>query len=237
MPLELDADLRPEGRNGPLARSLDAYAEYYRRWALSWEAQALLRARGVAGSVKLIDDFMKLADQVRYPERVDLAATREIKRIKARVESERLPQGVDPSRHLKLGPGVAERRRVARAAAAAAARARGAGDAHHLHARRPARRGARRVHPDGRRGPAGRGLAPGEPPALGQHAPVGPDQRRAARSTAASSTASAGSSSTRRARPRRSRRTTWARPAAPAGSSRSCSTARTPAEASAAPET
>jgi glutamate-ammonia-ligase adenylyltransferase len=105
VPLELDADLRPEGRNGPLARSLDAYAEYYRRWALSWEAQALLRARGVAGSVKLIRDFLQLADQVRYPESVDLAATREIKRIKARVESERLPQGVDPSRHLKLGPG------------------------------------------------------------------------------------------------------------------------------------
>ncbi|HKP05827.1 MAG TPA: bifunctional [glutamine synthetase] adenylyltransferase/[glutamine synthetase]-adenylyl-L-tyrosine phosphorylase [Microbacterium sp.] len=105
VPLELDADLRPEGRNGPLARSLEAYEEYYRRWALSWEAQALLRARGVAGSVKLIGDFMKLADRVRYPSAVDLAATREIKRIKARVESERLPQGVDPSRHLKLGPG------------------------------------------------------------------------------------------------------------------------------------
>jgi len=105
VPLELDADLRPEGRNGPLARSLDAYAEYYRRWSLSWEAQALLRARGVAGSVKLIRDFMDLADQVRYPVTVDLTAVREIKRIKARVESERLPQGVDPSRHLKLGPG------------------------------------------------------------------------------------------------------------------------------------
>ncbi len=105
VPLELDADLRPEGRNGPLARSLDAYAEYYRRWALSWEAQALLRASGVAGSVKLIRDFMQLADQVRYPDKVDPTAVRDIKRIKARVESERLPQGVDPSRHLKLGPG------------------------------------------------------------------------------------------------------------------------------------
>lgn len=105
VPLELDADLRPEGRNGPLARSLEAYAEYYRRWALPWEAQALLRARGVAGSVKLIADFTSLIDQVRYPERIDAAAVREIKRIKARVESERLPQGVDPSRHLKLGRG------------------------------------------------------------------------------------------------------------------------------------
>ncbi|MET0734412.1 MAG: bifunctional [glutamine synthetase] adenylyltransferase/[glutamine synthetase]-adenylyl-L-tyrosine phosphorylase [Microbacterium sp.] len=105
VPLDLDADLRPEGRNGPLARSLDSYAEYYRRWSLSWEAQALLRARGVAGSVKLIREFMALADDVRYPAAVDPQGLREIKRIKARVESERLPQGVDPARHLKLGPG------------------------------------------------------------------------------------------------------------------------------------
>ncbi len=105
VPLDLDADLRPEGRNGPLARSLDAYAEYYRRWSLSWEAQALLRARGVAGSVKLITAFLELADDVRYPASVDQQGLREIKRIKARVESERLPQGADPARHLKLGPG------------------------------------------------------------------------------------------------------------------------------------
>ncbi|GAB6857519.1 bifunctional [glutamine synthetase] adenylyltransferase/[glutamine synthetase]-adenylyl-L-tyrosine phosphorylase [Microbacterium xylanilyticum] len=105
-PLELDADLRPEGRNGPLVRSLDAYAEYYRRWSLSWEAQALLRARGVAGSHKLIERFIALADGVRYPATLDLASLREIKRIKARVEGERLPQGVDPRRHLKLGPGT-----------------------------------------------------------------------------------------------------------------------------------
>jgi [glutamine synthetase] adenylyltransferase / [glutamine synthetase]-adenylyl-L-tyrosine phosphorylase len=104
-PLDLDADLRPEGRNGPLVRSLDAYREYYRRWSLSWEAQALLRARGVAGSVKLIDEFMTMADEVRYPATADPQGVREIKRIKARVENERLPQGVPPNRHLKLGPG------------------------------------------------------------------------------------------------------------------------------------
>ncbi|OZB88739.1 MAG: hypothetical protein B7X41_06570 [Microbacterium sp. 14-71-5] len=106
MPLDLDADLRPEGRNGPLVRTLDAYAAYYRRWSLSWEAQALLRARGVAGSHKLIERFIELADGVRYPASLDLASVREIKRIKARVEGERLPQGVDPRRHLKLGPGT-----------------------------------------------------------------------------------------------------------------------------------
>ncbi|KAA9087064.1 bifunctional [glutamine synthetase] adenylyltransferase/[glutamine synthetase]-adenylyl-L-tyrosine phosphorylase [Microbacterium radiodurans] len=105
LPFDLDADLRPEGRNGPLARSLAAYAEYYRRWSLSWEAQALLRARGVAGSVSLIRRFLDLADDVRYPEAPDAQGLREIKRIKARVETERLPQGQDRSRHLKLGPG------------------------------------------------------------------------------------------------------------------------------------
>ncbi|MFB8385817.1 bifunctional [glutamine synthetase] adenylyltransferase/[glutamine synthetase]-adenylyl-L-tyrosine phosphorylase [Microbacterium sp. NPDC055910] len=105
MPLDLDAGLRPEGRKGPVARSLDSYAEYYRRWSLSWEAQALLRARGVAGSPDLLADFMTLADDVRYPASADPQGMREIKRIKARVESERLPQGADPARHLKLGPG------------------------------------------------------------------------------------------------------------------------------------
>ncbi|MFG6491952.1 bifunctional [glutamine synthetase] adenylyltransferase/[glutamine synthetase]-adenylyl-L-tyrosine phosphorylase [Microbacterium sp. P03] len=106
LPLDLDADLRPEGRSGPLARSIDAYAEYYRRWSMSWEAQALLRARGVAGSVNLIRDFTALANSVRYPTTVDLQGLRDIKRIKARVENERLPQGVDRARHLKLGPGT-----------------------------------------------------------------------------------------------------------------------------------
>jgi glutamate-ammonia-ligase adenylyltransferase len=105
VPLDLDADLRPEGRNGPLVRSLAAYAEYYRRWSLSWEAQALLRARAVAGSVELGAAFTALADDVRYPKVVDPQGLREIKRIKARVENERLPQGTDPARHLKLGPG------------------------------------------------------------------------------------------------------------------------------------
>jgi glutamate-ammonia-ligase adenylyltransferase len=106
LPLDLDADLRPEGRSGPVVRSIEAYTAYYRRWSLSWEAQALLRGRGVAGSAKLIEKFTELADSIRYPETVDQQGLREIKRIKARVEGERLPQGADPRRHLKLGPGT-----------------------------------------------------------------------------------------------------------------------------------
>ncbi|WP_193598989.1 bifunctional [glutamine synthetase] adenylyltransferase/[glutamine synthetase]-adenylyl-L-tyrosine phosphorylase [Microbacterium sp. YJN-G] len=106
LPLDLDADLRPEGRNGPIVRTLEAYTQYYRRWSLSWEAQALLRARGIAGSMKLIAKFTELADGIRFPEQIAVQDVREIKRIKARVEGERLPQGVDPRRHLKLGPGT-----------------------------------------------------------------------------------------------------------------------------------
>lgn len=104
-PFELDAGLRPEGKNGPLVRTLDAYQAYYDRWALSWEAQALLRARDIIGDDTLRGDFVALADQVRYPDDFPADAAREIRRIKARVESERLPQGADPKRHIKLGRG------------------------------------------------------------------------------------------------------------------------------------
>ncbi|TFC00251.1 MULTISPECIES: bifunctional [glutamine synthetase] adenylyltransferase/[glutamine synthetase]-adenylyl-L-tyrosine phosphorylase [unclassified Cryobacterium] len=105
LPLDLDLGLRPEGKNGPVARSLDSYEAYYRRWSLTWEAQALLRGRGVAGDARLLADFETLADSVRFPLAIDDQAVREIKRMKARVEKERLPQGADPNRHLKLGRG------------------------------------------------------------------------------------------------------------------------------------
>jgi glutamate-ammonia-ligase adenylyltransferase len=104
--LEVDADLRPEGRAGPLTRPFDAYAEYYARWSLVWESQALLRARPVAGDAGLGERFVALVDPVRYPAGgLDAAAVREIRRVKARVEAERLPRGVDPTRHVKLGRG------------------------------------------------------------------------------------------------------------------------------------
>ncbi|SDZ02281.1 bifunctional [glutamine synthetase] adenylyltransferase/[glutamine synthetase]-adenylyl-L-tyrosine phosphorylase [Herbiconiux ginsengi] len=105
LPLDLDIDLRPEGKNGPAVRSLDSYAAYYERWSLTWEAQALLRANGVAGDRALIESFHALADTVRYPRAISETEIREVKRIKARVEKERLPQGADPARHLKLGRG------------------------------------------------------------------------------------------------------------------------------------
>jgi len=103
--LQVDADLRPEGKSGAMVRSLDSFAEYYRRWSLIWEAQALLRARPMAGDDGLAKDFLELIDPIRYPESISEQDVREVRRVKARVESERLPRGADPARHLKLGRG------------------------------------------------------------------------------------------------------------------------------------
>lgn len=151
--LPVDADLRPEGRNGPLVRSFESYVEYYSRWSSPWEAQALLRARALSGTLSVVAAggpeegavaaslsdtgtadagaggtvdggpdldlgpgaegglslgarFTALIDPLRYPKGgPDAAVLREVRRIKARVESERLPRGADPARHLKLGRG------------------------------------------------------------------------------------------------------------------------------------
>jgi glutamate-ammonia-ligase adenylyltransferase len=104
--LVVDADLRPEGRQGPLVRTLAAYRAYYRRWSAPWEAQALLRAEPVAGDIDLGDRFTRMIAEFRYPlDGVSAAAVREIRRIKARMEAERIPRGADRALHVKLGPG------------------------------------------------------------------------------------------------------------------------------------
>jgi glutamate-ammonia-ligase adenylyltransferase len=107
--LIVDADLRPEGRQGPLVRTLAAYRGYYRRWSAPWEAQALLRAEYAAGDAELGAEFTRMIAEFRYPEGsgdgIDPAAVREIRRIKARMEAERIPRGADRALHVKLGPG------------------------------------------------------------------------------------------------------------------------------------
>ncbi|MGK2348573.1 bifunctional [glutamine synthetase] adenylyltransferase/[glutamine synthetase]-adenylyl-L-tyrosine phosphorylase [Actinomyces sp. W5033] len=105
-PLEADAGLRPEGRQGPMSRSLASYAGYYGRWMSAWERQALLRARPCAGDRALGQAFLALIAPLRWSEQgVDGPGLREVRRLKARMESERMPRGTDPRRHLKLGPG------------------------------------------------------------------------------------------------------------------------------------
>jgi glutamate-ammonia-ligase adenylyltransferase len=104
--LEIDADLRPEGRQGPLVRSLDSYAAYYAKWSEPWEGQALLRADAVVGDLDLRRRFEELVDPIRYPAGgISADGVLEVRRIKARVDKERLPRGADPKSHLKLGRG------------------------------------------------------------------------------------------------------------------------------------
>ncbi len=104
--LELDADLRPEGRSGALVRTISSYRAYYSRWSSPWEAQALLRARPMAGDADLGDEFVELIDPLRYPSGgISQSDLIEARRLKARMESERLPRGADPALHVKLGRG------------------------------------------------------------------------------------------------------------------------------------
>ncbi len=105
-PLEVDANLRPEGRSGPLVRTLASYEAYYAQWAQPWETQALLRAHRVAGDLELGERFLLMIDKTRYPAGgVSPETVQEIRRIKARVDAERLPRGADPNTHTKLGRG------------------------------------------------------------------------------------------------------------------------------------
>jgi glutamate-ammonia-ligase adenylyltransferase len=101
----VDANLRPEGRNGPLSRTLGSYQAYWDRWAQPWELQALVKVRPVAGDGALAGRFCAEAAARVYPERLDPETVAAIRHSKARVEAERLPAGTDPRLHLKLGPG------------------------------------------------------------------------------------------------------------------------------------
>jgi glutamate-ammonia-ligase adenylyltransferase len=104
--LEVDTGLRPEGRQGPLVRTLDSYAAYYGKWSAVWEAQALLRAAPIVGDADLCARFKELIDPLRFPEQgLTHDDVVEVRRIKARVDAERLPRGADPATHFKLGGG------------------------------------------------------------------------------------------------------------------------------------
>ena len=162
--LIVDADLRPEGRQGPLVRTLASYRAYYRRWSAPWEAQALLRAEPAAGDEDLGARFTRMIAEFRYPlDGVSPAAVREIRRIKARMEAERIPRGADRALHVKLGPGglsdvewTVQLLQLQHAHAVPSLRTTRTGDGH-------GRRGSGR--PAGRRGrrPADPGVGAGRP--------------------------------------------------------------------------
>ncbi|SER47512.1 glutamate-ammonia-ligase adenylyltransferase [Propionibacterium cyclohexanicum] len=105
-PLEVDAGLRPEGRDGPLVRTVSSCLAYYRRWSQTWEHQALLRADVGAGDEDLVRELLAGISELRWPPQgISAVQESEIRRLKARMEAERIARGSDPHRNLKLGPG------------------------------------------------------------------------------------------------------------------------------------
>jgi glutamate-ammonia-ligase adenylyltransferase len=103
---EPDADLRPEGRNGPLARSIAAYLEYWERYAETWEFQALLRARAIAGDADLGRRFeLNAADFAFPPDGLTIDRVADIRRMRERIERERVKPPEAAKFHLKLGVG------------------------------------------------------------------------------------------------------------------------------------
>ena len=99
----VDLDLRPEGKNGPMSRTIASHEEYAQRWASTWERQAAVRARPI-GDGGLAQAARSLFESMAYRD-VSEAEVRDIRLLKARMENERLPRGTEPARHVKLGPG------------------------------------------------------------------------------------------------------------------------------------
>src|SRR5690606_8559998 len=75
---EVDVRLRPDGASGLLVSSLASYAEYQRERAWTWEHQALVRARCVAGDASLCGDFERLRGGVLARTREPVALRRDV---------------------------------------------------------------------------------------------------------------------------------------------------------------
>src|SRR6266540_713669 len=100
----VDPNLRPEGRNGPLSRTLGSYRAYWERWAQPWELQALIKVRPVAGDRELAARFCAEAATWVYPPRLDPETLAAIRHNKARLEAS-APARAGGDRQVKLGPG------------------------------------------------------------------------------------------------------------------------------------
>lgn len=100
---QVDANLRPEGKDGPLARTLDSCRRYYSRWAKSWEFQAMLKARPAAGDRRLGDDFVEMITPLVWQASTRDSFVEDSRAMRRRV-IEHIPHG-EADRNLKLGPG------------------------------------------------------------------------------------------------------------------------------------
>jgi [glutamine synthetase] adenylyltransferase / [glutamine synthetase]-adenylyl-L-tyrosine phosphorylase len=100
----MDLRLRPEGKMGPLARSLASYENYYAQWGQTWERMMLIKARPAAGDTQLGGEFLEMVQPFRYPQSLSRRVVREIAAVKQRIETEVVKEG-EMERNVKLGRG------------------------------------------------------------------------------------------------------------------------------------
>ncbi|WP_236629830.1 bifunctional [glutamate--ammonia ligase]-adenylyl-L-tyrosine phosphorylase/[glutamate--ammonia-ligase] adenylyltransferase [Pseudohaliea rubra] len=103
---EVDLRLRPSGASGLLVSSLAAFAGYQREDAWTWEHQALVRARPVAGDPQVAEavDVLRCAILARPRDRAALAG--EVVAMRNRMREHLLPRKLaEASFHLKQSPG------------------------------------------------------------------------------------------------------------------------------------
>ncbi|HUA30746.1 MAG TPA: bifunctional [glutamine synthetase] adenylyltransferase/[glutamine synthetase]-adenylyl-L-tyrosine phosphorylase, partial [Streptosporangiaceae bacterium] len=99
----VDPNLRPEGRDGPLVRTLASHRAYYERWAKTWEFQALLKARPVAGDAELGAQYLAAIAPLVWQSAQRENFVADVQAMRRRVLGS-LPAD-SAGREIKLGPG------------------------------------------------------------------------------------------------------------------------------------
>jgi glutamate-ammonia-ligase adenylyltransferase len=100
----VDLRLRPEGKAGYIAYTLDGYERYYRTRLATWERLALLKAWPVAGHRSLGRAFLDMARGYIYDRSLDAAALNDVRDMKKKINRQML-QRDQGSRNVKLGTG------------------------------------------------------------------------------------------------------------------------------------
>ena len=100
---EVDPNLRPEGKDGALVRTLDSHIAYYQRWASDWEFQALIKARPIAGDRDLGQRYRSALEPMIWAASQRPGFVEQVQRMRERVTANIPPDDVDYQ--IKLGPG------------------------------------------------------------------------------------------------------------------------------------
>jgi glutamate-ammonia-ligase adenylyltransferase len=87
---EVDMRLRPSGKSGPLVTSLAAFRDYQRDHAWTWEHQALVRARPVAGSPALARQFVQVREEILCRPRDPEKLKREVREMRDKMAAEKV---------------------------------------------------------------------------------------------------------------------------------------------------